>query len=409
MGGSGVQRPLKFVKYLREFGWNPMILCPQPGAYHTFDESLQNELDRLNLEVHRVEGNTLFHFSGQNKKQVVVQNTLARILRWFSMFFYLPDNKKSWIKPGLEKALKLIEKNEIELVFSSAPPYSNLVLAREIKEKTGLPVVMDLRDDWVESHLIKYPTDWHKNKMKQLEIDTLVKADALLTINERIADSLQSRVLKEVKVIGHGYDPEDFESIPAFMHGSPQKISFLYSGSFYPDSRPDSFLKAIAELIKQKPELGEIIELQFQGGLSSEHWKLINQLNLADLVVDYGYVNHDIAIKNLLKAHVLWLNIGQEKNPQIISLGKTSEYFATKKPILGLVPEGAARDMLLEYGNSFIAEPYNIPDIKKQVITILDKFKTKDWTKPSEEFIQTFDRRVLAKQLSDIFNDFSSH
>ena len=408
MGGSGVQRPLKFVKYLRSFGWNPIVLCPEPGAYHTFDDSLQKELLSLDIEVHRVMANTPFHRTGQSPKKVKVPGTLAKILRWFSTFFFIPDNKKSWIEPGFEKGVKLIEEHAIDAIFASAPPYSNLMLARQLKDHTGLPVLMDLRDDWVESHLIKYPTAWHKKRMEQLEIDTLTRANALLTVNEEIAKSLNKRVLKEVEVIGHGFDPEDFEVGREPASGSQDKLSFLYSGSFYDDSRPDSFLKAMAELITEKPELKSKIDLQFQGGLNAEHWKLINELDLAPMVTDFGYADHDFAVNNLLAADVLWLIVGQQKNPEIISLGKTSEYFATKKPILGLVPEGSAKNMLNEYGKSFIAAPYDIYEIKKQLLEIVNCYQNGSWPRHSEEVVNAYNRKSLTAKLAAMLDEIST-
>lgn len=409
MGGSGVQRPLKFIKYLREFGWNPIVLCPESGAYHTFDESLEEELQQMDIEVHRVEADTPFHKVGQQKKNVDIPEPIARVLRWISNFIYIPDNKKEWIESGLQKALQIIEDQQIDLIFSSAPPYSNLMLAKQLKQKMRVPVVMDLRDDWVASHLLNYPTVWHRRKMEKLEIETLSKADALVTVNQRIAESIYSRNLKEVEVIGHGYDSQDFERADDVAPASPNKISFLYSGTFYPDSTPNAFLKAIFELVKRKTELKETIELQFQGGLNSSHWKIINKLKLTPMIVDYGYVDHNVAVKNLMKADVLWLNVGQKKNPEIISLGKTSEYFATKKPILGLVPDGSAKDMLLKYGRAYIAKPYDVDEITKQIDRIIDDLKEGTLPEYSVQFIESFNRKYLTGKLAQIFDKISSH
>ncbi|MDR9417426.1 glycosyltransferase [Gracilimonas sp.] len=408
MGGSGVQRPLKFVKYLREFGWNPIVLCPEPGAYHTFDESLNEELQNLNIDVFRVEADTPFHKISQRKKDVNIPEPLGQVLRWISNFIYLPDNKKKWIGPGFKKALEIIDSKKIDLIFSTAPPYSNLMLAKRIKDKTGIPVVMDLRDDWVGSHLLRYPTRWHRKKMEALEIETLSKADELLTVNEHIADSINSRVLKKPKVIGHGYDPQDFEDANAIAPSSPNKISFLYSGVFYPDSTPKVFLQAMAKLFQKKPHLRGRIELQFQGGLNATHWKTINKLNLTSLIVDYGYVDHKTATKNLLKANILWLNIGQKKNPEIISLGKTSEYFATKKPILGLVPEGSAKELLLNYGRAYLAKPYDVDEVSSQLGHLIKDFEDDNIPDYSAEFVELFNRKYLTQELTKIFNEIST-
>lgn len=362
----------------------------------------------MEVEIHRVEADTPFHKAGQRKKQVNVPDFMGRVLRWISGFIYIPDNKRKWIEPGFQKAFQLVDEQKIDLIFSSAPPYSNLMLAKKIKETTGIPVVMDLRDDWVASHLLSYPTLWHRRKMEKLENETLSKADGLLTVNHQIAESIYSRTSKEVQVIEHGYDPDDFEKAVDVATSSPGKISFLYSGSFYKDSTPVAFLKAISEILKNKPELKDTIELQFQGGLSSSHWRTINKLNLTSIVVDYGYVDHTVAVKNLMKADVLWLNIGQKKNPGIISLGKTTEYFATKKPILGLIPDGSAKELLLEYGSAYIAEPYNIDQIKAQIYQLLDDLNKDNVPDCSDTFIESFNRKYLTGKLAQIFDKISS-
>lgn len=408
MGGSGVQRPLKFVKYLREFGWNPIVLCPNPGAYHTFDESLLQELEGMDVEVHRVAGNTIFHTGGQKQKHIEVPEFLAKILRWFSTFFYLPDNKKNWIEPGFEGGATIIDSKNIDVIFSSAPPYSNLVIAKKLKSKFGIPVVMDLRDDWLGTHLFRYPTKWHRNKMMELEKETFESSDALVTVNEYIASNIEKRVNKKADVIGHGYDPEDFEDATNVPSSTTDRISFLYSGTFYPDSNPRNFLKAMADIISERPELRDKIDLQFQGRLNTQHWKWINEFGLTNLVSDFGYVNHKQAVKNLLKADVLWLVVGQKKNPEIISLGKTSEYFATRKPILGLVPDGSARDLLISYRNSFIASPDDVTEIKSKISEIIYKKEEGTFETSPEKVIQSFNRKKLTEKLAHLFNKISS-
>ena len=172
-----MQRPLKFVKYLRQYGWNPIVLAPEPGMYHTFDESLERELDEMDIEVHRVKGGTPFHKLGGKSKQVsFIPEWLNKPLRIVSSFFWLPDNKIGWIKPAFAKAHELIAKHSIDAIFSTAAPYSNHIIAAQLKQNTGLPVVMDMRDDWLESHLITYPTGYHKKKMAHIEQATLSKA-----------------------------------------------------------------------------------------------------------------------------------------------------------------------------------------------------------------------------------------
>lgn len=407
MGGSGVQRPLKFVKYLRDFGWNPIVLCPEPGAYHAFDESLQEELDSLNIEVHRVKGGTLLHKSGN--RTLKLPNKIERFLRSVSQLFWLPDNKKGWIKPGFAKAKEIVKERNIDLVFASAPPYSNLMLAKMIKDEFDLPVVMDLRDEWLESHFISYPSSFHRSKMASLELETLRVADQLITINSNIADSINSRKVnkKEVEVIPHGFDHEDFEK----MEEKPvntNTISFLYSGTFYPESGPEVFLEAIESLILENPSYQSLIELQFQGHMTNEQKAMLKKFSAKHKLTNYGFIPHQQAVENLMNADILWLNNAHKKNPEIISLGKTYEYMATRKPIIALVPEGEVKETLKEYGASLISEPTDVNALKEHINTLIKLWEKDDLPNPSHDFVNRFSRKELTKKLAETFNVITS-
>ncbi len=406
MGGSGVQRPLKFVKYLREFGWNPIILCPEPGAYHVFDESLQEELDSLNVEVHRVKGKTLLHKSGD--RLVKLPSFLDNFLRKISQFFWLPDNKKAWIEPGLQKAREVMQNQKIDLVFATAPPYSNLILAKRIKEEVDIPVVMDLRDDWLESHLIKYSTPFHYSKMKKIELETLIKADKIITINNYIADAIDQRKVntEKAEVITHGFDFDDFRT--AKIDNTSNKIRFLYSGTFYPESGPENFIEAIALFIEENPSYKNKIELQFQGNSTKEYTRHFKKYNLQDNVKDFGFLPHSEAVTNLIKADILWLNNSHKKNPFYLSLGKTYEYMAAKKPIIAMIPDGDVKNTLIEYGTAYISEPNDLISLKNNIGSVIELIRDEKLPFPNQTFIDKFNRKRLTERLAEIFNVISA-
>ncbi|MEP1150160.1 MAG: hypothetical protein ABJH08_00405 [Balneola sp.] len=407
MGGSGVQRPLKFAKYLKEFGWNPIILCPEPGAYHTFDESLQQELDSLDLEVHRVSGNTPFHKTGK-RRQVNLPGWLENKLRKVSTFFWLPDNKKGWINSAYKKALEIIESKNIEAIFSTANPYSNLILAKRLKEKTKIPVLMDLRDEWLESHLLKYPTKWHRKKMAQIEKDTLSSADILTVINEGYKKSFQERFKElDIRVLNQGFDPEDFNKIKNEVRDN-NKIKILYSGLFYGERTPYLFLKAVRSILDEFPEIKESIELQFQGGLSKEVKNWARHFKLEKSIVDHGYLPHKKAIHNLMKADVLWLMIGHMNNSELVTVGKMFEYFGTKKPILALVPNGSSRVLLDNYNAAYYAHPFKEEEIIEVLKELIKDFQNSKLPKANSEFINKFNRRIVTAELANLLDELSA-
>ena len=406
MGGSGVQRPLKFVKYLREFGWNPIVLCPEPGAYHTFDTSLQNELNAMDIEIHRVKGNTPLHC--MDNKKIILPRWLENQFRKVSTFFWFPDNKKGWIKPGYEKALEVIRGKKIESIFASAPPYSNLILAKKIKEEYKIPLVLDFRDDWAGSHLIHYPTKWHERVTKKMESETLCKAEKIVTVNDFIVRSLFKRnpeIGKRIETVTHGYDESDFETDS--IKANSEKLSLLYSGTFYSESGPEFFLKAVRFFLDEYPERRKQIELQFQGRLKKEYKSLIKELGLETMVNDFGYMDHSKAVINLQNADVLWLNNGHKKNPEIITLGKTYEYMATKKPILALIPNGDTKEKLTQYEAAFFSDPENIESIKSGLVTIFEKWDKNEFPQANSDFVEKFTHKNLSKELASIFNVIS--
>jgi glycosyltransferase involved in cell wall biosynthesis len=194
MGSSGVQRPLKLIKYLPRFGWEPVVVAPEPGVYHTFDESLTQELNESGAEVHRVAGKTLFHSTGgQAMGLSSLPESARRVFRSVSSWFYLPDNKRGWIRPAISECNKIIEQGNIDIIFSTAPPYSNHLIAADLGKRYNIPVVMDFRDDWLGSHLLNLPTSMHRQKMAQLEKKTLQQASLITAINKTMLLSLKSR------------------------------------------------------------------------------------------------------------------------------------------------------------------------------------------------------------------------
>jgi glycosyltransferase involved in cell wall biosynthesis len=405
MGGSGVQRPVKFAKYLKKFGWEPIVVAPEPDIYHTFDESLTKELEEASVRVERVPNSTLIRAGKRSINPTPQSPWKASVLKWMTSWFFLPDNKKGWIDKAVTNCLEIIKNEDIDAVFSTAPPYSCLIAAREIKEKTGLPVVMDLRDDWLESHLIHYPTRWHFNKMKRLEKDTLLSADHITVVNDHYKTKIRERLgdsCPDISVIPNGFDKENFDvAHPGISDGT---FSILYSGMFYGSRKPDWFLKSVRKVIETNEEFRRCVRLQFQGGLGKSHWKTINEMGLARYIVDFGYLGHQKAVQNVRNSDVLWLTLGQRKHINAVTPGKVFEYMGSRKPILAYIPDGVTRSLLNSYGASRCV---GITDVDAGAAAIEEYFE--QWKKGklptgNVEFVQQFERSNLTKQLAGILS-----
>lgn len=409
MGGSGVQRPLMLAKYLKEMGWEPIVLAPNPGMYHTFDESLEKQVVDLGIRVERVEAKTLFQIGSSKSRKVKNSRWKSRLLKWITSWFFLPDNKKGWIEPAVKKAESIIESEKIKIIFATSPPQSNLLIAGRIKQKAATPVVMDLRDEWLDSQWIKYPTRWHYRKMLRMEKTTLAMADAVTVVNERYKRSLESRYgesIPMIKTIPNGYDEELFTQLsPA---GAPGKFTIIHSGKFYEDIQPYSFLRALKWALDDSPELANNLDVQFQGGLSEDHWKVINKLGLKSIITDFGYVNHTRAAGNLLNADLLFLTLPNRKEMESVTPGKLFEYIGTQKPILGFLPDGVSTSILKLYDCGLIVEPSNIKQGSEAILKLYEMWKKGKLPVADKAFVKQFSRSETAKEFSKLFEKILS-
>ncbi len=417
MGGSGVQRPLKFVKYLREFGWNPIVLRPEPGIYSHFDDSLERELKKTKVEVISLQPQTPFHVAaGSNQEKYrerKIPDWLAKIVRRFLRLFMFPDNKKGWIEPAYQKAVEIIENRDVDLIFSTAPPFSNHVAAAKISDQTNLPLILDYRDLWLNNHFMDDMFGWQKRRMKKLEEFCLQRTKGVTALDDFMIDDIRS-CYPEIDFNGfevsHGFDPEDFENLEgkATLEYRKGKLNFLYSGLFYEQNQPDILLKALVKAANENALNLEQIHLHFQGGLDVRIQHLVEKLGLSNIVTDYGYVNHEIATANLLEADVLWMISNFDAKHKQIKSGKLFEYIGTGKPILGLLHPGEASRLLEQYGAGFVGNLSTPEKVQSTLETIFEQWEKDQLPEANKEFIALFDRKKLTLKLAKIFDKISS-
>lgn len=393
MGLSGVQRTFKFTKYLPEYDWKPFVLSTEANNYYAYDDGLLNELG---------EDVQIFRTSSKDKQRKVnpfpnlfIQN----VGRYLLSYIYVPDTKIKWKKKALELAEEIIKENKIDVIFATAPPYTDFLIAYELSKKYDIPFVIDYRDLWVDNPYHFFPTPYHRNKNEQLEHEILAHADRII-VTTRFAKETMLKHYKflnhlDISIIPHGFDHEDFEKVET-QENQNKKLIITHSGLFQDDRTPKYFLKALVEAFKQKPELKDLIEVRFVGLMRPSHTKLISKLKLEYNCKLIGYVTHSESIRLLLESDVLWLMM----KDNVRSPGKLYEYIGAGKPILINAPSGSMRQLALESGSAFITEPDDIKQITKEIIHIAELWKTGDLPIPKREFINQFSRKHLTSSLA---------
>lgn len=404
MGMSGVQRTLKFVKYLPHHGWEPTVLTITPTAYYALDYAMMEELEESGVKTVRTNSLDPTRLFDKGKPVKMPHEKLRGLLSILSQIVFIPDNKIGWKREALRVGRQLMHEQQFDVIFSTAPPYTCHLIGQELSREFGVPLVLDYRDAWVDNPLHFYLTPFHKLAHQKLERRVLKTSSRVITINRRIKELMISRYgflsYNDIAIIPQGFDPEDFQLDDGVELPFSRKMRFTYAGTFYRNRTPKYFLVALAQLLKDRPGLRDRIEAVFIGTFRKENMGLIESLGLQDLVKVFGYLDHKAAVRYLMTSDVLWLTIGNGNGEDMISTGKLFEYIGARKPILGLVPEGIAKATILASKAGTVAGPQDVAEIKKAIENLFQQWEKRQLPKIPLEFADEYNRIRLAGELA---------
>ncbi len=405
MGMGGVQRTLKFAKYLKDFGWEPVVLTDSPKKYFAVDESLLKEAISNGIIIERT-GEEINDIS-----KIIIKNPnekLRKLRSRIGQFFLMPDNKKFWRKKAYRKAVEVWKKyGGFDVIYATAPPYTDFLVGQDIKKKFKVPLVIDYRDAWVDSPVLNYyATPFHKMSNMKLEKNVLKDANKIITTNRRVKELVISRYgnieYNDVKIIPHGYDPEDFENASKGELPLTDKMRITYSGSFY-TRNPKYFLDAINKFFIKYPELKSEIEFCFIGAMSKENTSILNGFNLGNSINMLGYIEHIECVKYLLASDVLFFMISRGENDDAAMPGKIGEYIGSRKNIIACIPEGVTKKALEKYDAVRFVEE-DPEELMKAFRDYYELFKNNALPAANEEVVELYDRKTLTYELAKEFN-----
>lgn len=402
IGSGSVLRTVKLSKYLLEFGWQPVILTFTPKSYYAKDDYLLSEVTSHGIKIYRTDGQRR-NLLNENLIDRLPNEGKRRLFRNASRLFNIPEKEIKWKKKALKLASEIIETEKIDLLFATAPPFTDLIIGYELKQKFGVKLVVDYRSSWLHSSSGFFPTPYHRFKNRKLEQEVLRVADEVIAINRRIKEYLIQEYPNvkhdDIIIIPHGFDQADFDLANVQLPRT-SKMRITHTGYFFDLCSPKNFLIALSIVFKRQSELKRRIEACFIGVLSKEDQKLIQKLNLGEAIYNPGYVNHLECIKYLSASDVLWFGIDNDYGSDIISTIKLTEYFGARKPVLACVPEGVAKQSLRFYNAVKICEPDNPEKIADLIIEYYDLFRTNRMPLPNDELIKKYDIKTLANQLA---------
>lgn len=401
LGGAGCQRPMKFIKYLPQFGWQATVLTSNSVDYHNIDHSLMDEIRSVPFDLVR---------TGIFELKMVYEwmykfrlNGLAHSMRNWEFKFDLPDRRIGWLPKAYVAGFKMIQREKPDVIFSTSAPFTSHLIGLLLKQKTGLPWVADFRDEWTDTPYFEYGA-FSKSVNLFLENKVLKNADCVVSVNHEITRLLSAkrpaREKSKFVTIPNGFDEEDIQRAIAGRTDSNGKFIFTHVGSFYASRKPDAFLKSLAELLEQGKLDRDQVEVRFIG--SPADAKLVADLNLQDCVNNsIGFVPHENALRYLAESSAVLL-IVRDKGAKQVTTGKLFEYLALGKPILGIGSKGTDGGDIIEKTNTGV----NLTADDREGISsaILNLYS--DWKnggsrfRPNAAEINKYSRKNIARCLS---------
>ncbi len=424
-GGGGVQRWLKFVKYLPQCGWEPMVYAPDPAEadYPLRDESLLQEVSdtvevirRPIWEPRKVYQKFVGTDSGETKKkgkvdEIFYMDPKERSLKqdvslWVRGNVFIPDARVFWVLPSVKFLKKYLQSHPIDAIVTTGPPHSMHLIGMRLKREIGITWIADFRDPWtdIEFYDKMMLSKWADKQHRKLEKQVHQQADAVIKVSPYWLKRDQDLEPRRMVVITNGYDEDDFA-----YDAPPLNEKFLIShvGTLANDRNPHILWKAIRELIGEIPDFGDDIQIQVMGKTDSSVLESARKEGVDSFLVNTGYVPHSEAIRIMQSSQVLLLLINDVAfNAPGRMTGKIFEYLAARRPILLIGPvDGDAAKVIAETQSGDSVGFADLQSLKSVLRTYYDAYKSNTLMLNSagyEQYARRNTTRKLAKLLEEV-------
>lgn len=415
VGGAGVQRAAKFVKYLPQFGWKPIVLTAENPSVPVFDESLLRDIPEETVIVRTKTLEPSYAVKESLGKRPASDSSLKQkvssAFRSLVKSLLLPDPQVLWWPNAAWKMFRLLKEEKVDLVFATAPPFSVLVLATVVGRLRKIPVVVDFRDEWVfaRNHL----ENAQRGRFAQwvdhfLEGYVVSKCSGFVAATQSYVDGIYHRHPKVFRdkglAITNGYDEDDFTTIVKIpSEGEKKKINILYTGTVWKATSLKPFLLALKQALIIAPSLNHKMVFTLIGRVVGEEKEILDDPIFLNIINIMGYRKHRETIQEMFDADVLLLTLSDIPGSEKIIPGKTFEYMATGKPILAITPQGETVNILdKNYKCSTVFDPRDIELIKNFIINLSIGGNSPDFRRISGP--SQFTRYSLAQKLTKFFS-----
>lgn len=398
-GGAGVQRWLKFAKYLPEFGWKPIVLSVDEdfASYPQIDKSLVEEVS--SIDVFKTKSFELYNlYSGIKKDSQIPYGGFSnedkpgfiqKAARFVRGNFFLPDPRKGWNKYAYKKAVELIKKYNISNIITTSPPHSTQLIGVKLKKRfPNINWIADLRDPWTDIYYYEkfYPTFISKSIDRNYEQKVIQNADKVFVVSQSLRQIYNQRynVGDKIEVVTNGFDEMDFVNKNSSIKIAQNEI--LYTGTITDDYPLEELLVLIKKLSDSK--------FRFIGNVPESFQNLVSNSDLKSRVRFEKSIPHNEIVKEMQSAGALLLLIPKVKNNEGIITGKIFEYLASSRPIIGIGPKNGDAERLIKETETGIYLDYS--SVENFKFNLLDELSSKTGNKK----VSSYSRKEIAKSVS---------
>jgi glycosyltransferase involved in cell wall biosynthesis len=409
-GGPGVQRWLKFIKYLPDFDIQPIVYVPQNPTYPIVDAELEKEVPDSTIILRKsiFEPYKLASIFSKAKTKTISsgiipsqrrQTPTEKMLLWIRGNLFIPDARIFWVSPSVKFLKKYIRDHDIDTIVTSGPPHSMHLIGCELRHKLNIKWIADFRDPWttIGYHKALNLSRSAEKEHKKLEREVLNTADQVIVTSKNTKLEFSKITSKPIEVITNGYDNSDVA-----VSSLDTKFSLAHIGSFLSGRNPMILWQSLSELIKEVPDFATYFELKLIGTISSEILEMIHAYNLNDYLNLIGYVSHEEAIRHQKKAQVLLLvEINSFETISIIP-GKLFEYMVSGRPIIAIGPRGSDFAEIITETNTGVFFDYEEKDkLKETILRYFAEFK-EGKLKSNPVGLQQYSRKSLTGKLAEL-------
>lgn len=414
-GGAGVQRWVKFTKYLRDFGWEPIIYTPENPEYPSEDLSFQKDIpfDIQVIKTYIWEPydiyRNLFGKKGERINAGFIQENKKsgwkeKLSIWIRGNFLIPDPRRFWIKPSVKYLQKILTENPVDAVITTGPPHSMHLIALGLKKHfPNLPWIADFRDPWTN---IDFYKELNLSKLsdyihRRLEKKVVQTADCVLVVSNEMVKEYKQFNPHRIQLITNGFDTDDVQA----QEISPdKKFTLAHIGTLNYARNPKVLWTVLSDLAQENSDFRRDLQILLIGKTDFTVIEDLRHLNLADNLQKIDYLTHSEAIKKQNSSQVLLLLINNSPSAKGILTGKFFEYLAAKRPILAIGPtDGDTAKILEETKSGRIADFNDDKEMREIVLDYYEKYKNGTLS-VSATSTEKYSRKELTRQLAGILD-----